>query len=99
MWFNILFATLFVLAFVWIGLVLWMFRRLRVQHVETFEAIGSPSLFWNNSPRNNWLFLKFLFQGQWQLLEDRQLAIAARIMQVVFVAYMLGFLVLFVGSF
>src|SRR3954471_23269813 len=99
MWLNILFTILFVLVFLWLGLVLWVFRRLRFQHAEMFEAIGSPSLFWNNSPKNNWLFLKFLFRGEWQQLGDRPLAIGARIMQVVLVAYMLTFLVLFVGHF
>jgi hypothetical protein len=99
MWFDILTISLVVLVFVWMFLVLWMFRRLRVRHAEAFEAIGSPSLFWNNSPRNNWLFLKFLFQGQWRQLGDRQLAISARIMQAVFVVYVLGFVALFAEMF
>jgi len=95
MWTDILFSSLFVLLFVWLLLVIWMFRRLRSQHAETFAALGSPSLFLNNTPRTNWLFLKFLFQEQWQRLGDRQLSIGARVMQVVFVTYMLGFVVTF----
>jgi hypothetical protein len=71
MWANVLFASLFLLLFVWLLLVAWMFRRLRGQHAETFAALGSPSLFLNNTPRTNWLFLKFLFQEQWQGLGDR----------------------------
>jgi hypothetical protein len=89
-WFGILFA----MAVIWLGLIFWMFRRLRVRHVATYEAIGSPSLFWNNSMRNNWLFIKFLFQGQWRSLDDAQLAGVARFMQVMFVVYIAGFIAL-----
>lgn len=99
MWTDVLFSSLIVLAVVWLTLVLWMFRRLRTQHAETFEAIGSPSLFWNNSLKNNWLFLKFLFQGQWQQLGDRLLAIGARVMQVLLITYLTLFAVLFFSNF
>lgn len=84
--------SLFGMAIVWLGLILWTFRRLRVRHAETYESIGSPSLFWNNSVRNNWLFVKFLFQGKWHSLNDPQLAGVARCMQFMFVAYMAGLL-------
>ena len=88
-------GSLFVMVIVWLGLVLWLFHRLRHRHAATYEAIGSPSLFWNNSMRNNWLFLKFLFQGQWQSLGDSQLAIVARFMQIFLVLYLVAFGALF----
>ena len=86
------FVSLFSLAATWLLLVAWCFHRLRVQHAATYEAIGSPSLFRNNSMRNNWLFMKFLYEGQWQSLDDAALAAVARLMQVLFVVYMLGFI-------
>ncbi len=93
------FASLVGTALVWLILIVWTFRHLRIRHTATYEAIGSPSLFWNNSPRNNWLFFKFLFQGQWRQLNDPQLAVVARIMQVLFAVYMVGFVGLIVCMF
>ena len=88
-------GTLFVAVIVWLALVLWFFQRLRHRHAATYEAIGSPSLFWNNSMRNNWLFNKFLFQRQWQSLGDAQLSAVARIMQIFLVLYLFAFAALF----
>jgi hypothetical protein len=86
------FVSLFVLAVIGMGLIAWIFHRLRNNHSATYEALGSPSLFWNNSLRNNWLFFKFLFRGQWRDLNDPRLAAVARATQVLFVVYMVGFL-------
>lgn len=87
-----LFAILFAMAPVWWVLISWVFRRLREKHTLTYEAIGSPTLFWNNSPRNNWLFLKFIFGARWQELDDTALIKVSRIVRVFSVVYMLGFL-------
>jgi hypothetical protein len=89
--FAALFSPLFVLAVVWLILIVWTFRRLQSRHPAAYEAIGSPSLFWNNSPRNNWLFVRFLFRGDWQNLGDAALAVVARSMQLLFVLYVAGF--------
>jgi hypothetical protein len=85
------------MAVTWLALVFWVFRRLRIRHPATYDAIGSPSLFWNNSIRNNWLFAKFLFQGTWKALGDRQLFVVARVMQFLFIAYFVVFIGLFVA--
>lgn len=91
-----LFAILFAMAPMLWGLISWLFRRLRENHTPTYEAIGSPTLFWNNSPRNNWLFLKFIFGARWQELDDSALTKVSRIVRVFSVVYMLGFLSLIV---
>jgi hypothetical protein len=67
-----------------------------------YEAIGSPTIFWNNSPRSNWLFLKFVFGSSWKNLADRELSAVARSMRVLLVLFVAGFvtlLVLFVRKF
>jgi hypothetical protein len=92
------FVGLMVLAVVWLALILWIFHRLQHKHVVTYESIGSPSLFWNNSMRNNWLFFRFLFSRRWQDLGDRQLSIVARSMQVIFIVYVIGFLMFFAAT-
>jgi hypothetical protein len=89
------FVLLMALAIIWLALILWIFHRLRHRHIATYESIGSPSLFCNNSMRNNWLFFKFLFGGQWRDLGDRALSVFARCMQAIFVVYVCGFLAFF----
>ena len=59
-------AVLFVMALIWLMLVHRLFRRLRQHHAPTYESLGSPTLFRNNSPRHNWLFAKFLFGSEWK---------------------------------
>lgn len=93
------FAVLIANGAVLLVLTLWMFRLLRERHPLTYEIIGSPTLFWNNSPRNHWLFLKFLFGSQWQELDDSAVAKICPFMRVLIVVYTLVFLGLLVLSF
>jgi hypothetical protein len=46
------------------------FKRLRETHPDTWEALGQPSLFWNSSPRNRWLFTRFVWSGSYRELND-----------------------------
>ena len=75
---------------IWLGVIAWTFRRLRLRHAATYEAIGSPDLFRNNTWRTNWLFLRFLFGGPWRALDDETLAVAIRVLRGMFVTYILG---------
>lgn len=91
---GVLSALLFVMVAVWLGLIVWTFHRLRTQHQATYVEIGSPDLFWNNSMRTNWLFLKFLYGRSWKLLGDWQLWTVLHVMQVWLVVYLVGFIAL-----
>jgi len=93
----LLFVTLGVMILVWFALVLWLFSRLRTRHPAEFAALGSPSLIWNNSPRNNWLFLKFLFGSQCCELGDKALTNVCRVMRVWIIAYSVLIVVLVVS--
>jgi hypothetical protein len=85
------FAVLLPMVAVWFVLLSWFFRRLRSRHAATYAALGSPTLFWNNSPRNNWLFLKFIFSSRWRELGDPAVANAVRFMRIFLVVYFLLF--------
>jgi hypothetical protein len=87
-------ATLFVMALVWLSSVWWLFRRLRRYHSATYESVGSPTLFWNNSPRNNVLFMRFLFGLRWRQLPDPLLVTVCWLMLAFFCVYMILFLCL-----
>jgi hypothetical protein len=92
------FAVLLAMVATWFILVSWLFSRLRNRHAVIYETMGSPSLFWNSSPRNNWLFLKFIFSSQWRTLGDPAVAKAVRFMRIFLVFYTCFFLS-FVGFF
>jgi hypothetical protein len=86
-------AIMFAAAVVWLATVAWLFRRLRNNHEAQYESLGSPTLFWNNSLRNQWLLAKFLFGSQWKSLNDPVLATACSIMRAFLCAYLVGFVI------
>ncbi len=78
---------LMTMAAIWFPTLFWFFRRLRIQHPSVYESIGSPSLFWNNSMRNNWLFFKFLWSSRVKELNDLALTRSAVFMRIWLVIY------------
>ena len=67
-WFTVLFAAILV----WFAFAARLFRLLREEHGEVYESLGSPSLFLNNSVKNNWLSLRFLATGSYRELGDKR---------------------------
>ena len=84
--------TLMVMVLVWFVTISWFFHRLRTRHPSTYEAIGSPSLFWNNSMRNNWLFWKFLWSSRIHELDDPVAVRVSVFMRIWIVSYLILFL-------
>jgi hypothetical protein len=96
---ELLFGLLLVMVAIWFALILWLFKRLRLRHPSVFESLGSPSLFWNNSPRNNLRFLGFLFGSEPRQLQDQTIVRVCVFMRVFLAAYVILFIVLWVTSF
>jgi len=90
------FAPLGAMAGVWLVLVAWLLHRLRNRHALTYEAIGSPSLIWNNSLRSNWLFLRFLYSPRRLELGDEPASRVVGVLRVLFPLYFLLFIALVV---
>jgi hypothetical protein len=61
--------------------------------------MGRPSLFWNNSIRSNWRFMKFLFGSRSRELGDRSIANACRFMRMLLVVYLILLVALVAGTF
>jgi hypothetical protein len=93
------FGLFLAMVAIWFALILWLFRRLRLRHPSVFESLGSPSLFWNNSPRNNFRFLRFLVGSEPSQLQDQTLVRVCAFMRVFLAAYLVLFIVLLVTSF
>lgn len=95
---KFLFPTALAMGLIWLALMVWLFRRPRLQHSSVFESLGSPSLFWYNSPRNNLRFLKFPFSSEPRQLQDRTLVRVCVFMRVFLVSYLVLFVVLLMTS-
>ena len=52
-------------------------KQLEARHPQTWESLGKPNLFWNNSPRMKLAFMRFLKSGQCESLDDAALAALA----------------------
>jgi len=75
--FHEFFVGLWVLLAVLICVLLFQVRRvfmyLEAQHNPTWVKLGEPSLFLNNSLKNNYLFLRFLVTREFRALQDARL--------------------------
>lgn len=91
-----LLGMLLAIVAIWFLLVSRLFHRLRDRHRSTYEGMGSPTIFWNNSLRNQWLFLKFLLTSQWRELNDPAISRTVPLLRVWLVVYTVLFLVLVV---
>lgn len=86
-WFSVLFASILV----WFVLGTRLFRLLREDHPEVYESLGSPSLFLNNTIKNNWLSLRFLVTGRYRELGDKRVTRLCNVMRVFLAAYLVWF--------
>ncbi len=73
--------------------------HLETNHTVTWQQLGKPSLFLNNSPRNSLLVVRFLWDKQYLSLQDAELThLASRVRRLLLV--LLGlFPILVVGVF
>ena len=88
---TVWFAVLFGAVLVWFVLTGHLFRLLREDHCEVYESLGSPSLFLNNSIKNNWLGLRFLVTGRYRELGDARVTRLCSFMRAFLVLYVIWF--------
>ncbi len=94
------FAFITVAAASFIGTIVYLvnvgrlFRRLESQHATAHESIGSPSLILNNTPRNNLLFFRWIWNREFESLDNANTIALARFVRSLLVGLILGFLVL-----
>ncbi|KPK54328.1 MAG: hypothetical protein AMJ84_01480 [Acidithiobacillales bacterium SM23_46] len=92
-----LFFVLFASVFVWFGLTSRLYKILATDHPQKYEAMGKPTLFWNNSPRSGWLLVKFIMTREYLALGNQRLVKLGNFMFGFFVVYGVLFSVLFVA--
>jgi len=95
---GIVFITVFAVQF--LGTIVYLFnaarlfRRLEQQHKGVHEAIGSPLLFMNNTPRNNILFLRWIWNRDFRDLDDPKSLALASLVRSLLLSLFFGFAVL-----
>ena len=68
-----------------------LFRRMKAQHMSVHESLGSPLLLANNTPRNNLLFLRWLWARGFESLGDADSVALAAMVRSLLVWLLYGF--------
>jgi hypothetical protein len=72
-----------------------LFNELKKNHREEFLAIGSPHILLNNTPINNWLFLKWIMGASFKKLNGNAIRLVWLIRATIAVClcyFFIGFL-------
>jgi hypothetical protein len=67
---------------------------LETQHGAVHESIGSPSLILNNTPRNNVLFLRWIWNREFESLDDSKTLALSRLVRSLLVSLLVSFVVM-----
>jgi hypothetical protein len=88
------FGGMMIMVVVWFVLITRLFKQLRDKHPVTYENLGSPSLFYNNSVKNNLLFLRFLCKSEFDFLDDPPLVKMCRFARMYVGSFMILFFIM-----
>jgi len=73
-----------------------MYTMLKEAHPQKYKQMGSPTLFWNNSPRAMLNAIVFLWKREYRALNDKKLESHCDRMFYLHLAYMILFVLLFI---
>ncbi|MCC7311381.1 MAG: hypothetical protein IT510_09090 [Sulfuritalea sp.] len=79
-------VALGVLVVVGMGLTSHIFSYLEKHHFLVWQRLGSPSLLINNSAKNSWAFLQFIFSEGYGAIDDPKLARVCRVLRWCYLA-------------
>jgi hypothetical protein len=74
------------------GLVHVFLRRLRARHLSTWEEIGAPTLIANNSISKSLRTWRFIWEGEYRVLDDSVLNTLGTIIRLSWVPYLILFI-------
>ena len=94
------FAFITVAAAVILGTIVYLvnagrlLRRLERQHPAVHESIGSPSLILNSTPRNNVLFFRWIWNRNFESLDDAKTIALSRLVRSLLIGLLAGLVVM-----
>ena len=80
-------------------LIVRYFNYLRERHPVAYEKIGKPSLFMNNTPRNNILTLRFIMGAESMSTGDHVLESKTKTLRLILYLYFSLFALIGLGAF
>jgi hypothetical protein len=90
----------FVLCFIVSYLMMAQLHRvLRERHPAVYDSLGQPTLFWNNSPKNSFAVLRFIFGGRFRETDDVEVIRICRFIRAFNYAYLAFFVAVVVAGF
>jgi hypothetical protein len=93
----VLFWILLVCTLVGLSLHFIFLRKLRIDHPQTWVALGKPSLFLNNSIGNNLTCRRFLNKREYIDLNDASLTKLCNSLRVLNNAYLVFFIIVVIS--
>jgi len=97
--FHFTFILLIVVALPVLYLHYRFLYLLRVNHIEKWKEIGSPTLILNNTIRNNIAILKFLKNKEYLKLHDKKLSATANFLWKLGGGYIVLFIIIIIFLF
>ncbi|MEY2520947.1 MAG: TRAP-type transport system small permease protein [Verrucomicrobiota bacterium] len=72
-------------------------RRLRARHASTWEGLGAPTLVLNNTISNSLRTWRFIWEGEYRVLDDSVLNRLGTILRLYWIAYIILFIVVVIS--
>jgi hypothetical protein len=91
---NLFFALFWIMmgvSLLWLFCVRHLFKVIEKEYPDKFKAMGSPSLFWDNTPKAVWMLFEFLIKREYIKLKNPRLNILVSFMTVMFIFFIIGF--------
>lgn len=92
----ILFITIFVNNVVYLASIKLVLNFLQSHYPDKWKELGEPSLWWNNSPRNSFRLIGFLFKNP-DNIQDSKFTLLRKLTLSLFIFSMVGFVALVIG--
>ena len=94
--FGIVWGIFAVAVIIYLACLQSLFSYMKAFHPDEWAKLGSPSLFWNNSLKNNWLFFSFFFRRDYRRLADVRLDQRFQVIWGLFLLNLVLFVILFI---
>lgn len=82
------FLTMAIMVPIWFVQISKLFKYLDAHHPNEYDAMGKPTLFLNNTPKNNIAFLRFILGSRNTDLDDAHLSKWCHRLKIFFYIYL-----------
>ena len=94
----VIFLVFFLCFIVSYAMMAQLHRALRERHPAIYDSLGQPTLFWDNSPKNSFAVLGFIFSGRFRETHDVEVIRICRFIRAfnyIYLAFFVGVVIAF----